>query len=173
MVVPATAGAAGVVGGRRLELRSLSFWVSWLGMTEGTGGLMATVEGEPSAQHDSRGQVQHDGRGQVAGKISKAIAALQRSHYGRGAGRARTIMHGDFVVCFLEDIYMPVERTLIDAGQFEQVRATRQAFQDALEPEYRAIVEEHTGRKVAVFFSQVSHDPDMALEGFALVPVES
>jgi uncharacterized protein YbcI len=117
--------------------------------------------------------VQHDGRGQVAGKISKAILALQRQHYGRGAGRARTIMHGDFVVCFLEDIYMPLERTLIESGQFEQVRATRTAFQDALEPVYRAIVEEHTGRKVAAFFSQVSRDADMALEGFVLAAGES
>jgi uncharacterized protein YbcI len=120
-----------------------------------------------------RQDVAQDGRGPTAAAISNAILGLHREHYGRGAGRARTIMQGDFVVCFLEDIYVPVERTLIQAGRWDQVRATRLAFQDALEPDYRAIVEKHTGRKVTAFFSQVSHDPDMALEGFVLAPSEA
>jgi uncharacterized protein YbcI len=118
-------------------------------------------------------EVAQDGRGPVMAAISNGISGLQREHYGRGAGRARTIMQGDFVVCFLEDIYVPVERTLIEAGRWDQVRATRLAFQDALEPDYRAIVEQHTGRQVIAFFSQVSHEPDMALEGFVLAPRET
>jgi uncharacterized protein YbcI len=118
-------------------------------------------------------QVAENGRGPIVAAISNAISGLHREHYGRGAGRARTIMQGDFVVCFLEDIYVPVERTLIEAGRWDQVQATRHAFQDALEPDYRAIVEKHTGRKVTAFFSQVSKDPDMALEGFVLAPSEA
>jgi uncharacterized protein YbcI len=55
-----------------------------------------------------------------------------RRHYGRGATTARTIMQQHSVVTFLEDIYTAVERTLIGAGEREQVRQTRLAFQRAM-----------------------------------------
>ena len=41
-------------------------------------------------------------------------------------------------------------------------------FQDWMRPRFTEIVEDATGRRVAAFFSQVSHDPDMALEVFVL-----
>ena len=41
-------------------------------------------------------------------------------------------------------------------------------FQDWMRPRFTEIVEDATGRRVAAFFSQVSHDPDMALEVFLL-----
>jgi uncharacterized protein YbcI len=112
--------------------------------------------------------LREDERGQTLAAISNAVLGLHRDNYGRGAVRARTIIQGDYVACFLEDIYTPVEHTLIRAGQWEQVRNTRTAFQDALSAEFRAAVEEITGRTVVAFFSQVHHDPDMAIEAFVL-----
>jgi hypothetical protein len=41
-------------------------------------------------------------------------------------------------------------------------------FQDWMRPRFTEIVEDATGRKVAAFFSQVTHDPDMAVELFLL-----
>ena len=40
-------------------------------------------------------------------------------------------MGADYVICFMEDIYTPVERTLIEAGRFPAVQETRGAFQDS------------------------------------------
>jgi uncharacterized protein YbcI len=114
---------------------------------------------------------EQNNRGRMLSAISNGILGIHREQYGRGADRARTIMHGDYVACFLEGIFTPVEHTLIKAGKFDQVRETRQSFQDALSDEFRAVVEQHTGRKVAAFFSQIHRDPDMALEGFALEPL--
>jgi uncharacterized protein YbcI len=37
-----------------------------------------------------------------------------------------------YIICFLEDIYTPVERTLIDAGRFAAVQETRTAFQETM-----------------------------------------
>ena len=37
-----------------------------------------------------------------------------------------------------------------------------------MRPRFTEIAEDATGRRVAAFFSQVSHDPDMALEVFLL-----
>jgi uncharacterized protein YbcI len=104
--------------------------------------------------------------------ISNAITRLHRDHYGRGATAARTIIQRNYVVCFLEDIYTPVERTLIDAGRTDTVRETRNTFQDAMGPKFREAVEEATGRTVVAFMSQVHFDPDMAAEVFVLEPQE-
>jgi uncharacterized protein YbcI len=109
-------------------------------------------------------------RGRQAASISNAITRLHRDHYGRGATTTRTIIQRNYVVCFLEDIYTPVERTLIEAGRNETVRETRNIFQDAMRPKFREAVEEATGRTVIAFMSQVSFDPDMAAEVFVLEP---
>src|SRR4029079_8636070 len=111
-------------------------------------------------------------RGRQAALISNAITRLHRDHYGRGATAARTIIQRNYVVCFLEDIYTPVERTLIDAGRTDTVRETRHTFQDAMGPKFREAVEEATGRTVVAFMSQVHFDPDMAAEVFVLEPQE-
>ena len=111
-------------------------------------------------------------RGRQAALISNAITRLHRDHYGRGATAARTIIQRNYVVWFLEDIYTPVERTLIDAGRTETVRETRNTFQDAMGPKFREAVEEATGRTVVAFMSQVHFDPDMAAEVFVLEPQE-
>jgi uncharacterized protein YbcI len=109
-------------------------------------------------------------RGRQAASISNAITRLHRDHYGRGATTTRTIIQRNYVVCFLEDIYTPVERTLIEAGRTEAVRETRNLFQDAMGPKFKAAVEEATGRTVIAFMSQVCFDPDMAAEVFVLEP---
>lgn len=82
----------------------------------------------------------------------------------------RTIIHRNHVVSFLEDIYTPVERTLIDAGQTDAVKETRQIFQMAMRETFIEAIEEITGRRVIQFMSQVSFDPDMAAEIFVLAP---
>jgi uncharacterized protein YbcI len=105
--------------------------------------------------------------------ISNGIAALHREHYGRGADRTRTLIHQDTVLTRLEDCFTTVEKTMIAEGAFVQVRETRTMFQDWMRPRFTDVVEEATGRKVAAFFSQVSHDPDVAVELFFLEPAPS
>jgi uncharacterized protein YbcI len=109
-------------------------------------------------------------RGKVASGISNAIAGIHREHYGRGASRARTVMAGDFIICFLDDIYTPVERTLIDAGRFDVVSETRTAFQETMRDHFIEVVEELSDRKVIGFLSQNHFDPDLAVETFILEP---
>src|SRR3954452_17545317 len=100
--------------------------------------------------------------------ISNAITRLHREYHGRGATTTRTVISRNHVVVFLEDIYTPLERTLIDAGEWEQVKRTRQAFQMAMRKQFTAAVEQELERKVIAFMSQVHLDPDMAAEIFAL-----
>jgi uncharacterized protein YbcI len=109
-------------------------------------------------------------RGRQAAAISNAITRLHREHYGRGASTTRTIIQRNFVVCFLEDIYTPVERTLIESDRRDAVRETRNLFQDAMSGRFRDAVETATGRSVIAFMSQVHFEPDMAAEVFVLEP---
>jgi uncharacterized protein YbcI len=109
-------------------------------------------------------------RGRQAAAISNAITRMHREHYGRGASTTRTIIQRNFVVCFLEDIYTPVERTLIESDRRDAVRETRNIFQDAMSGRFRDAVETATGRSVIAFMSQVHFEPDMAAEVFVLEP---
>ena len=111
-----------------------------------------------------------DEQARQATAVGNAISRLHREHYGRGATTTRTIYQRDHVSTFLEDIYTPVERTLIEAGQEEDVKHTRQVFQMAMRNAFSAAVEEITGRKVIQFMSQVAFSPDVAAEVFVLEP---
>jgi uncharacterized protein YbcI len=72
----------------------------------------------------------------------------------------------------LEDCFTVVEKKMIDEGAFKQVRETRIMFQDWMRPRFTEVVEDATGRKVRAFFSQVAHDPDIAVELFFFEPLE-
>jgi uncharacterized protein YbcI len=109
-------------------------------------------------------------RGRQASAVGTAITRLHREHYGRGATVTRTVFQRNYIVAFLEDIYTPVEKTLLKDGQQEGVKQTRQLFQMAMRTAFSAAVEEITGRKVIQFMSQVAFDPDMAAEVFVLEP---
>jgi uncharacterized protein YbcI len=110
-----------------------------------------------------------DGRNRRSAQaISNAITKLQREHYGRGPDSVRTVVGYDHIICFLENTFMPVERTLIDAGENDAVRQTRLAFQRAMEDRFKSTIEELTGRKVRAFLSQVSLNPDISVEVFVL-----
>jgi uncharacterized protein YbcI len=100
--------------------------------------------------------------------ISNGIGSLHREHYGRGADRIRTLIHRDVVMTTLEDCFTTVEHKMVAEGAFLQVRETRTMFQDWMAPRFIEIVEQATGRKVRAFFSQVSHDPDIAVELFLM-----
>jgi len=93
---------------------------------------------------------------------------MHREHYGRGADRIRTTIHNEFAITVLEDCFTTVEKKMIAEGAFPQVRETRTMFQDWMRPRFTEIVEDATGRRVTAFFSQVTHDPDMAVELFLL-----
>jgi uncharacterized protein YbcI len=110
----------------------------------------------------------HGRRRQRAQAISNAITKLQHDHYGRGPDSVRTIVGYDHIICFLENTLIPVERTLIEAGETAAVREARLAFQRAMESRFTKAVEEISGRKVRAFLSQVSLNPDISVEVFVL-----
>ena len=70
----------------------------------------------------------------------------------------------------LEEIYTPVERTLVEKGDVDAVKTVRSSFQRAMQEEFVGEVERLTGRKVRAFMSESHIDPDLAVEIFILEP---
>jgi uncharacterized protein YbcI len=104
----------------------------------------------------------------VAAEISREIVKAHAHYYGRGPTKARTTLKEDLIVVILEEIFTRAELTLVGGGDFGQVRATRQAFQDQVGPLFCQIVEQASGREVRSFLSQVNSD-GIAAEVFLLV----
>jgi uncharacterized protein YbcI len=100
--------------------------------------------------------------------ISNEVVALHREHFGRGPGAAKTHLADNLVVCVLTDVFTPVERTLIDAGQLERVRETRSAHRAATEDIYKTRMEAVIGRPIEAHLSSIHVDPDVAVDVFVL-----
>jgi uncharacterized protein YbcI len=107
-------------------------------------------------------------QGSASTVISNGLSKLHRDHYGRGPNSVRTVYGHDHVVTFLEDIYTPLERTLVAAGEVAAVTEVRRAFQRAMKERFIAVVEDATGRTVRAFMSEVSLEPDISAEIFIL-----
>lgn len=116
--------------------------------------------------HDS---VSRDGSGAIVAAISREIVGIYAEYYGRGPTKAKTLWRDDVITCILEDAFTRAERVLVDGGRFEQVRTNRQAFQDQIEPLFRATIEKVTRRRVVTCLSQVNRD-GVAAEIFVLGP---
>jgi uncharacterized protein YbcI len=105
-------------------------------------------------------------------QISTGLVQLHSRYYGKGPTKAKTHMVDDTVVCILRGGFTTVERTLLDTGEVESVYQMRRSFQQAMEENFRLIVEEATGRNVIAYMSSIHVDPDLAVELFVLEPVE-
>jgi uncharacterized protein YbcI len=111
------------------------------------------------------------GAGTQAAAISNALVQLHRHRYGKGPTKAKTYLLDDLVVCVLEGGALRVEETLRDRGAEDVVHEVRRTFQNALEHEFRAIIERETGRRVRTFLSQFDPEDNVGAEVFFLEPV--
>jgi len=121
--------------------------------------------------HAARGDdLQAPARGEVMARISTGLVQLHRRYYGKGPTKAKTHLVNDTVICILRGGFTTVERTLIDDGNVDAVYEIRRSFQQAMEGQFTAVVEEATARKVIAYMSQIHQDPDLAVELFVLEP---
>jgi uncharacterized protein YbcI len=106
----------------------------------------------------------------VREEIAREILRVHEESYGTGASSMDVHLGSDTVLIVIDVELTPAERTLISAGQYEAVKATREAFQDAIAPTFTAIVERATGRRVGSFLSAMKLDPLYSVEFFRLEP---
>jgi len=94
-----------------------------------------------------------------AAEIGREIALLHERAYGDPATPQVSIAE-TFVAVVMGIELWKAEQTLIGAGHSEQVRRTREAYQDAVRATLTAIVEHATGRRVVGFASRTVIDEE-------------
>ncbi len=109
-------------------------------------------------------------RTQVESALSSEILKVHDEAYGTGAKRIESHYLEDNVLIIMDLELSRAEQTLFDAGHGDAVKTTREAFQAAIGPTFRAIVERATGRRVDLFCSWMNVDPPTAVELFRLRP---
>jgi uncharacterized protein YbcI len=101
--------------------------------------------------------------------VTNGIVQLFREYYGRGPTKAKSYLLDErIVVCVLEDTMTTVEQTLVKCGEHLMVRQVRLRFQEAMADEFKSVVEDAMGRRVATYHSQLTMEPDMGFEFFVL-----
>jgi uncharacterized protein YbcI len=109
---------------------------------------------------------------EVRAEIAREISRVHEEAYGAGISNVEITMAGDLVAVAMDVELSPAERTLADAGNGEAVRFTREEFQKAIEPTFRALVERATGRRVVSFASRMIVEPPWSAEVFRLAPLD-
>jgi len=100
--------------------------------------------------------------------IANEMVRLHSEYYGRGPTKAKVYADGDLVAVVLEETFTPAEKTLIGRGESEGIQDIRRRFQRVMADQFRAIVEQATGRRVRAFLSETNLEADMAVEVFLL-----
>jgi uncharacterized protein YbcI len=108
--------------------------------------------------------------GVLASQISRAIVQIWHEYTGRGPTKARTTITDELVIVLMADTLLKAEKNLAADGKVDQVLSMRRAFQDTMQAELTAVVEDLTGRRVTAFMSHNHVDPDLAAELFVLEP---
>jgi uncharacterized protein YbcI len=110
-------------------------------------------------------------RDRVTAKISDEIVRLLAAETGHGATRAWTTLGDDLIVCVLQGVLSKGEQNLVRNGTREPVLRTRRAYQEMMEQDAVAAVEQISGRTVRAFTSANHLDEDLAVEIFVLEPL--
>jgi uncharacterized protein YbcI len=106
--------------------------------------------------------------GEVRSQIASGFVSLHSKYYGRGPTRSKVYADGDVVVVVLEETFTPAERTLIDQGQAGGIQEIRRNFQMIMADQFKALIEQATGRSVRSFTSETDLENDIAVEVFIL-----
>jgi uncharacterized protein YbcI len=106
--------------------------------------------------------------GEARAAISREMTRLHREYYGHGPTKSKTYITDDLVVVVLGETFTRAERTLVERGEMDAVQQIRRRFQQKMENEFKAIIEQATGRNVRVFMSETNLEADVSCEIFLL-----
>jgi uncharacterized protein YbcI len=112
----------------------------------------------------------HDDRtvGGARAEIATSIVRLHSEYYGKGPTKAKAYISEDIVAVVLEETFTKAERTLVARGEIDAIQQIRRRFQQAMADEFKAIVEQATGRVVRAFLSETNLEADVSVEFFLL-----
>jgi uncharacterized protein YbcI len=104
--------------------------------------------------------------GSLLERISTEMVQAHKKYFGKGPTRAKSYLLDDFLLIVMRGGLTVAERTMVDAGQEDQVRSFRQGFENEMTKRFSDMVGEATGRTVIGYQSQVLFEPDVIVEIF-------
>lgn len=111
--------------------------------------------------------VADDGHGSdLLARISTEMVRAQKKYFGKGPESAKSYMLDDFLLIVMRGSQTVAEKTMVEFGQQDQVRAFRQTFENEMTSRLTGMVEELTGRKVLGYQSQFLFEPEVVIEIF-------
>jgi uncharacterized protein YbcI len=105
--------------------------------------------------------------GSVRSELEGAMVALFKQYYGKGPEAAKAVIRDEYVFLVLEGGLTRNEETLLEAGQEEEIRRYRLAFQESVRERVESAISEIMGRP-ATYHSQVTFHPFRSFEIFVL-----
>jgi uncharacterized protein YbcI len=106
-------------------------------------------------------------------EVSSALVRLHKVHFGRGPTKARSNFAGsDGLMCVLEEALLPAERKMVELGDGDHVRDSRQRFQAVTSDEFVSAVEDIVHRKVRAFASGLDAERGVVFETFVFEPAD-
>jgi uncharacterized protein YbcI len=107
-------------------------------------------------------------------EVSRAMVRLYKDQFGRGPETVSTHYAGpNVIVSVLANSLTPVEKSMREMGEHQRLRDIRTMFQHATEAQFRAAVEQITGRRVVGFMSGIDVVNDISSEVFTLEPMDT
>src|SRR4051794_23147848 len=104
--------------------------------------------------------------GALLAKLSDEMVRAQKEYFGRGPTQAKSYLLDDFLLIVMRGGLTAAEKTMLDAGQEDQVRSFRQGFENEMTKHLTDMIEELTGRNVIGYQSQIIFEPNVVIEIF-------
>lgn len=106
--------------------------------------------------------------GELNAAVTSALLGIHTRYVGRGPKSASSFYHGNVLVTVMHEVMTHEEKSLVRAHHTDTVETIRRDFQETMEADFCAAVEELTGRKVVGFISGHRVEPDLLAELFFL-----
>ncbi|HEX5982772.1 MAG TPA: DUF2294 domain-containing protein [Solirubrobacterales bacterium] len=120
---------------------------------------MSEVPQAPESLEEERGT-------SLRAAISREMVKAMKACYGKGPTKAKSYFFDDLLFVVMRGGMTPGEKTLLEAGEADAVRAFRQHFENVMAERLTGTIEQLTERKVLTYQSQVLFDPDVVIEIF-------
>jgi uncharacterized protein YbcI len=107
----------------------------------------------------------HEGESLLSA-ISRETVRAMKQYYGLGPTQAKSYLIDDLLFVVMRGGITVAEKTMLEAGEQDTVRAFRQRFENVMAARLVGTIEQLTERNVVNYQSQVLFDPDVVIEMF-------
>ena len=103
--------------------------------------------------------------------VSREIAQIYKTHYGRGPTKINSGFMGDAVVCLLEDVNNASQAALLQFGKTDVAQAVHGELQLGMAHAMQEAIERLTGRTVRAYVPGFNATANATTDVFLLEPV--